>query len=76
MKDEITTAYSDLIQNQIELASTITSLIEEAVLRGAPAAHIEELRERMDRFEFHLNALSKTLMERHDSMEDLQNHQG
>lgn len=48
MKDSITTAYSDLIQNQIELASTLTSLIDQAVSRGAPAAQIDELRVRVE----------------------------
>jgi len=34
MKDSLTTEYSDLIQNQIELTSTLHSLIDEAGQRG------------------------------------------
>ena len=75
MKDAITTVYSDLIQNQIELASTLTSLIDEAASRGAPATEIDELRERMESFELKLTALSKSFMERHDSMENCQRDQ-
>lgn len=48
MKDEITSAYSDLIQNQIELTSTLQSLINEAAIRDALSVHIYELRKRME----------------------------
>ncbi|WP_296257989.1 MULTISPECIES: hypothetical protein [unclassified Pseudomonas] len=70
MHDSLTIAYNGLIQNQIELTSTLTSIIDEASLRGVPSAHINDLRRRMESFESQLNALSKRLMERHDGLRD------
>jgi hypothetical protein len=70
MKDTLTTAYSDLIQNQIELTSTVQSMIDEATSRGVSVVHINELRKRMESFESHLNALSKQLIEDYDGMEE------
>ncbi|MDD1963867.1 hypothetical protein NPS29_00895 [Pseudomonas putida] len=75
MKDAITTAYSDLIQNQTELTSTLQSLIDEAASRGVSATHITDLQERMGSFHSQISALSKSLMERHDSMENCQRDQ-
>lgn len=70
MKDAITTAYNDLIQNQIELTSTLQSLIDEAASRGVSATHITDLQERLESFDSQINALSKSLMERRDNVED------
>lgn len=75
MKDAITTAYNDLIQNQIELTSTLQSLIDEAASRGVSATHITDLQERMESFDSQINGLSKSMMERHDSMENCQRNQ-
>ena len=75
MRNAFTTAYSDLIQNQIELASTLTSLIGDASSRGASATQIDELRQRLDSFELQLKSLSRNLIERHDSMENCQRDQ-
>jgi uncharacterized protein involved in exopolysaccharide biosynthesis len=70
MQDELSSAYSALIQNQIELTSTLQSLIDEAASRGVSATHITDLRKRMASFDSQLNALSKRLMERHDGLEN------
>ena len=75
MKDAITTAYNDLIQNQIELTSTLQSLIDEAASRGVSTTHITDLQERMESFGSQINGLSKSMMERHDSMENCQRDQ-
>lgn len=68
MRDELSSAHSALIQNQIELTSTPQSFIDEAASRGVSATHITDLRRRMESFDSQLNALSKRLLERYDSL--------
>lgn len=43
MQDALTIAYSDLIQTQIKLTSTLQSLIDEAAKRGLAPAHLKDL---------------------------------
>ncbi|SEJ95388.1 hypothetical protein [Pseudomonas sp. NFR16] len=72
MKDALTAAYSNLIQNQVELASTLQSIVDEAVQRGAPEGHINQVCQRMESLASQLNALSKSLLERNDEIENCQ----
>lgn len=65
MKDAFTTAYSDLIQNQIELDSTLRSIIDEAAKRGVSHAEIERVRSIMESFNARTNDLAALLCERY-----------
>lgn len=65
MKDAFTAAYSDLIQNQIELDSTLRSIIDEAAQRGVSHAEIERVRSIMESFNARTNDLAALLCERY-----------
>lgn len=65
MKDIFTAAYSDLIQNQIELDSTLRSLIGEAAERGVSHADINRLRSIMESFNIRTNDLAALLIQRY-----------
>lgn len=65
MKDAFTAAYSDLIQNQIELDSTLRSIIGEAAQRGVSHSDINRLRSIMESFNIRTNDLAALLIERY-----------
>ncbi len=69
MKDAFTSAYSDLIQNQIELGSTLQSIIEESALRAVPDAEIDNLRAMVASFNARTNDLARRLMERYTDLD-------
>lgn len=66
MKDPFTTAYSDLVQNQIEFASTIESILAESKLRQAPSDQVAEVQDMLDIFNTQVTALAKRLAEHYD----------
>lgn len=65
MKDAFTAAYSDLIQNQVELGSTLQSILDEAFLRGVSNADIDRVRSIMESFNIRTNDLAALLIERY-----------
>ncbi|MBD8605195.1 hypothetical protein IFT80_21405 [Pseudomonas sp. CFBP 8771] len=65
MKDAFTATYSDLVQNQIELGSTLQSIIDEAVQRGVSTAEIDRVRSIMESFNVRTNYLAALLTERY-----------
>ena len=65
MKDTFTAAYSDLVQNQIELGSTLQSIFDEAVQRGVSTAEVERVRSIMESFNARTNELAALLTERY-----------
>lgn len=50
MKDAFTTAYSDLLRNQIEFASTIESILADSKSGQAPSAEVTEVQGMLDIF--------------------------
>jgi hypothetical protein len=68
MKDDFASAYSDLIQNQIEFGSTLQSIIEEAIRRGVPADKIGRVRMVMESFDARTNCLARKLVTRYDAV--------
>lgn len=65
MKDAFIAAYSDLVQNQIELGSTLQSIIDEAVQHGVSTAEIERVRSIIESFNVRTNDLAALLTERY-----------
>ncbi|MFJ5298639.1 hypothetical protein ACIQAL_19155 [Pseudomonas sp. NPDC088368] len=66
MKDAFTAAHSDLIQNQIELTSSIESVLAEAASSKATANQITEVGQMLEAFNAKLNQSAKRLAALHD----------
>lgn len=66
MKDPFTTVYSDLVQNQIEFASTIEAVLAEAVSGNAPTGQIAQVREMLSTFNTQVDSLAKRLESHYD----------
>lgn len=66
MKDAFTAADSDLVQNQIELTSSIESILAQAASSGASANQITEVGQMLEAFNAKVNQLAKRLAALHD----------
>ncbi|MFJ3681404.1 hypothetical protein [Pseudomonas sp. NPDC090208] len=66
MKDPFTAALSDVIQNQIELTSTIESLLDQSLSHDAGGTNANEIQSRLDNLNTHVDALVKRLAAKHD----------
>lgn len=66
MKDSFTTAYSDVIQHQVELTSAIQSLIFDQAARGASIDEVNKVLCMLDQFNAQVNRLSSQLTARYD----------
>ena len=66
MKDAFTTAYSDLLRNKIEFASTIESILADSKSGQAPSAQVTEVQGMLDIFNAQVTALAKRMAERYD----------
>jgi hypothetical protein len=69
MKDAFTAALSDVVQNQVELTSTIESLLGQALSEGRDAAETNQVQGRLDSFNAQVNALIQALAERYDGLD-------
>lgn len=69
MKDAFTAALSDVVQNQVELTSTIESLLGQALSEGRDAAETNQAQGRLDSFNAQVNALIQALAERYDGLD-------
>jgi len=66
MKDAFTTAYSDVVQHQVELTSTIESVICDQAARGAFTDEVDKVLCMLDQFNAQVNSLSSRLAARYD----------
>lgn len=66
MKDAFTAAHSDLVQNKIELSSSIKLLLVEAASVGVCADQIAEVGDMLESFNIRVNTLAKRLAALHD----------
>ncbi|MFJ5300913.1 hypothetical protein ACIQAL_30860 [Pseudomonas sp. NPDC088368] len=69
MKDAFTAALSDVVQNQVELTSTIESFLGQALSQGGNVTEADQVQGRLDSFNAHVNALIKALAERFDGLD-------
>ncbi|WP_439858319.1 hypothetical protein [Pseudomonas syringae] len=66
MKDPFTTAYSELVQNQIEFASTIEGILAEARAGNAPTGQVSQVREMLDTFNTLVDSMAIRLVSQYD----------
>jgi hypothetical protein len=66
MKDAFTTAYSDVVRHQVELTSTIESLISDKVARGASIDEADKVLCMLAQINARVNRLSHQLAARYE----------
>lgn len=66
MKDAFTTAYSDVVRHQVELTSTIESLMSDKAARGASIDEVDKVLCMLDQFNAQVNRMSSQLAARYD----------
>lgn len=69
MKDAFTAALSDVIQNQVELTSTIESLLDQALSQDGDGDEVDQVKSQLDDFNAQVNALIQALAESYDSLD-------
>lgn len=66
MKDAFTAAYSELVQNQIEFASTTEATLDGAALGNAPSSQIAQVQDMLNTFNAQVDGLAKRLVSKND----------